>query len=95
MAIDENVDKIVGVLEVDIFGQVSEEREVAAIRTKNKEARKCKSPMSYKLLTQAIAFKANGKSIQRIMQGVTETLSEATKPSVKEKISTVLRSISR
>lgn len=91
-AFDESLSILLPLLETDIFGQVSEEREVDKIAASMKEARTCMSYSSFQILAQGINFR---QQFWHLLQPVRSRLEISQQYSTAQKLEGILASISQ
>ncbi|RHY18543.1 hypothetical protein DYB25_002872 [Aphanomyces astaci] len=89
--LDECVPKIVAILVRDIFGDVGDEREDKASKSKTKEARACRSFDSFELLARCINFLPN-PTIHTLLLPVVQSLA-STSASRKGKVLLNVRTV--
>lgn len=88
--LDYCLEELLSVVENDIFGDVSEEKEVEKIASKMKETRKRKSFETLKLIAQNITFKTHAL---KLLSPVTTCLQKHLTPKMKSKLETMLNNI--
>lgn len=88
--LDYCLDDLLPVVETDILGNVSEEKEVEKIASKMKETRKRKSFETLQLIAQSITFKTHAV---KLLSPVTSNLQKHLNPKVKTKLETMLNHI--
>lgn len=81
---------LLSVVENDILGDVSEEKEVEKIASKMKETRKRKSFETLQLIAQSITFKTHAV---KLLSPVTSNLQKRLNPKVKTKLESMLNHI--
>lgn len=91
-AFDESLSTLLPLLETDIFGQVSEERQVDKIAGSMKEARTCMSYSSFQILAQGINFR---QQFWHLLQPVRSRLENSQQYSTAQKLEGILASISQ
>ncbi|GIM17221.1 hypothetical protein Vretimale_19762, partial [Volvox reticuliferus] len=79
-------------LEADLFGEVSEAKEVTAFIVQYKEAKRCRANESYQLLASGITFSTHMKLLMTL---VTDRLHLAGQPSVRAKLVQLLQFAAR
>ncbi|XP_052189171.1 uncharacterized protein LOC127799294 isoform X2 [Diospyros lotus] len=88
--LDYCLEQLLFVVENDILGDVSEEKEVEKIASKMKETRKLKSFETLKLIAQNITFKTHAL---KLLSPITFRLQKHLTPKVKLKLETMLSNI--
>ncbi|KAM7486094.1 hypothetical protein LguiA_002103 [Lonicera macranthoides] len=88
--LDYCLEDLLSVVENDILGDVSEEKEVDKIASKMKETRKRKSFETLKLISQNVTFKTHAL---KLLSPVTVHLQKHLTPKVKSKLETMLNNI--
>ncbi|XP_022025733.1 small subunit processome component 20 homolog isoform X2 [Helianthus annuus] len=88
--LDYCLEDILSVVENDVLGEVSEEKEVDKIASKMKETRKKKSFETLELVAENVTFKTHAL---KIMSFVTRHLQKQLTPKLKSKLETMLRHI--
>ncbi|KAE9453174.1 hypothetical protein C3L33_14914, partial [Rhododendron williamsianum] len=88
--LDYCLEELLSVVEHDILGDVSEEKEVEQISSKMKETRKFKSFETLQLIAQNITFKTHAV---KLLEPVTSHLQKHLTPKVKSKLECMLTNI--
>ncbi|XP_048334306.2 uncharacterized protein LOC107422300 isoform X3 [Ziziphus jujuba] len=88
--LDYCLEDLLSVVESDILGDVSEEKEVEKIASKMKETRKRMSFETLKLIAQSVTFKTHA---MELLSPVTSNLQKHLNPKVKTKLESMLNSI--
>ncbi|GLU08657.1 hypothetical protein SLE2022_255570 [Rubroshorea leprosula] len=88
--LDYCLEDLLCVVENDILGDVSEEKEVEKIASKMKETRKCRSFETLKMISQGITFKTHAL---KLLNPVTTHLQKHLTPKVKTKLESMLNHI--
>ncbi|KAL0044331.1 hypothetical protein WJX82_000142 [Trebouxia sp. C0006] len=91
-ALDGYLDRILPVMEADLFGDIAEAKEADAFAAKYREAKKCKAYDMYQLLARMITFRQN---IGQLLAAVRKHLPDASQPKVYNKLSVLLQHASR
>eukprot|EP00963_Diacronema_lutheri_P004751 scaffold358_cov343-Pavlova_lutheri.AAC.37 len=89
---DEILPTLLPLLEADIFGQVSEEREVDKIAASMKEAKTCMSYNTFLILAQGITFR---QKFWHLLQPVRSRLEHAQHYATAKKLESILASVSQ
>ncbi|KAL0035339.1 hypothetical protein WJX77_001780 [Trebouxia sp. C0004] len=91
-ALDGYLDRILPVMEADLFGDIADAKEADAFAAKYREAKKCKAYDMYQLLARMITFRQN---IGQLLAAVRKHLPDASQPKVYNKLSVLLQHASR
>ncbi|KAL0018407.1 hypothetical protein WJX79_009395 [Trebouxia sp. C0005] len=91
-ALDGYLDRILPVMEADLFGDIADAKEADAFAAKYREAKKCKAYDMYQLLARMITFRQN---IGQLLAAVCKHLPDASQPKVYNKLSVLLQHASR
>ncbi|XP_022999923.1 small subunit processome component 20 homolog [Cucurbita maxima] len=84
------LDDLISIVEKDILGEVSEEKEVEKLASKMKETRKQKSFETLKLIAQSVTFKSHAL---KLLRPVTDHMKKHLTPKVKAKLENMLTNI--
>ncbi|GIL90429.1 hypothetical protein Vretifemale_18038, partial [Volvox reticuliferus] len=90
--LDDSLELCLPLLEADLFGEVSEAKEVTAFIVQYKEAKRCRANESYQLLASGITFSTHMKLLMTL---VTDRLHLAGQPSVRAKLVQLLQFAAR
>lgn len=85
--LDYCLEDILSVVENDVLGDVSEEKEVDKIASKMKETRKTKSFETFQLVAENVTFKTHAS---KLMSFITRHLQKQLTPKLKSKLQTML-----
>ncbi|GIL61502.1 hypothetical protein Vafri_15933, partial [Volvox africanus] len=90
--LDDSLELCLPLLEADLFGEVSEAKEVTTFAVQYKEAKRCRANESYQLLASGITFSTHMKLLMTL---VTDRLHLAGQPTVRAKLVQLLQFAAR
>ena len=77
-ALDEVIDNIIPIIETELFGQVSEEKEAHAFVGGCKEAKRLRAYATYQLLVQGITFRTHMSAVLQPVRSTSALCSQQT-----------------
>lgn len=87
VVLDDAVEEVLAVIEMDIFSDTADEKEVGAIRNATKEAKRCRSFESYELLAKMVSFEIG---LPMVLSLARHHLPDADVPALRTKVENLL-----
>ncbi|EFJ49017.1 hypothetical protein VOLCADRAFT_104545 [Volvox carteri f. nagariensis] len=90
--LDESIELCLPLIEADLFGEVSEAKEVTTFAAQYKEAKRCRANEAYQLLASGITFSTH---MRLLLSLVTDRLHLAGQPTIRAKLTQLLQFAAR
>ncbi|GFR52618.1 hypothetical protein Agub_g15134, partial [Astrephomene gubernaculifera] len=90
--LDESLELCLPLVEADLFGEVSEAKEVSAFASQHKEAKRCRANEAFQLLASGITFSSHMRPLLTV---VTDRLHLAGHPTTRAKLTQLLQFAAR
>ena len=91
-SLDDILDLVLPIIENEMFGVVSEAKEVDAFAANYKETKRCRAPDTFMLLASRVTFETH---LVQLLGPIQSRLGDASSPKIRTKLSTLLQHAAR